>query len=69
MATNASSFTSPLAERFAAVNLPPQVEYVVDIIANAGVVTWLVTLLALAVTYDQGMRHPRSLAVSWKMAC
>jgi C-22 sterol desaturase len=58
MATNASSFTSPLAERFAAVSLPPQIEYVVDIVANAGIVTWLVTLLALAVTYDQGMPDP-----------
>lgn len=58
MASNASSFTSPLAEKFAAVNvnLPPQFDYVVDTITNAGILTWIVTLLALAVAYDQSMR-------------
>ncbi|KAH8681022.1 cytochrome P450 61 [Xylariales sp. PMI_506] len=53
MATNATGFTSPLAERFGAVSLPPQVDYVVDLVANASILTWVFTLLALAVAYDQ----------------
>ncbi|KAI0132767.1 cytochrome P450 61 [Xylariales sp. AK1849] len=53
MATNATSFSSPLAERFAAFNLPPHVDYIVDKVANASIFTWLFTLLAVAVAYDQ----------------
>ncbi|ETS82527.1 Cytochrome P450 61 [Pestalotiopsis fici W106-1] len=53
MATNATSFTSPLADKFAAVSLPPQVDYVIEKVASAGILTWLFTLLALAVVYDQ----------------
>lgn len=53
MTTNATSFTSPLADKFAAVNLPPQLDYVVDKVANAGFWTWVFTLLAIAVAYDQ----------------
>ncbi|KAK7957128.1 cytochrome p450 61 [Apiospora aurea] len=55
MASNASSFSSPLAEKFAAVNLnlPPHVDFVVDTISNAGILTWIATLLALAIAYDQ----------------
>lgn len=56
MAANATSFTSPLADfKVAAANLPPQVDYVVDTIANASVMAWLFTLLAIAVAYDQSM--------------
>ncbi|KAI4865638.1 cytochrome P450 61 [Hypoxylon rubiginosum] len=54
MAANATSFTSPLADfKLAAGSLPPQVDYVVDTIANASIMSWLFTLLALAVAYDQ----------------
>ncbi|KAI1083627.1 cytochrome P450 61 [Whalleya microplaca] len=54
MASNATSFTSPLADaKVLAGNLPPQVDYMVDAITNAGIVTWLITILALAVAYDQ----------------
>lgn len=54
MAANATSFTSPLADfKLAAGTLPPQVDYVLDTIANASVMTWVFTLLALAVAYDQ----------------
>ncbi|KAI1457549.1 cytochrome P450 61 [Annulohypoxylon moriforme] len=54
MAANATSFTSPLADfGFAAGNLPPQVDYVLDTIANASVMTWVFTILAMAVAYDQ----------------
>ncbi|KAI2624306.1 cytochrome P450 61 [Hypoxylon sp. NC1633] len=54
MAANATSFTSPLADfKFPAANFPPQVDYVLDTIANTSVMTWLFTLLAIAVAYDQ----------------
>ncbi|KAI8960060.1 cytochrome P450 61 [Daldinia sp. FL1419] len=52
MSANATSFTSPLAD-FSVGTVPPQVDYVLNTIANAGVVTWLFTLLAAAVAYDQ----------------
>jgi hypothetical protein len=53
MAYNATSFTSPLAERFAAISLPPQVDYVVEAVAAASFWTWAFTILAIAVAYDQ----------------
>jgi sterol 22-desaturase len=56
MASNATSFTSPLADVFPAFNLPPQVDYVIEQVASVSLVTWLVTLLAMAVVYDQGTR-------------
>lgn len=56
MATNATSFTSPLATiKYGAVPVPPQLEYVFEIVANASIWQILVTLLALAVVYDQSM--------------
>ncbi|KAI0387481.1 cytochrome P450 61 [Hypomontagnella monticulosa] len=54
MAANATSFTSPLADfKFAAGNLPPQVDYLLDTVANVSIATWLCTILAIAVAYDQ----------------
>jgi C-22 sterol desaturase len=54
MSVNATSFTSPLAQAgFASGSLPPQVEYVLETVANASVWTWVFTLLAMAVAYDQ----------------
>ncbi|KAI1412196.1 cytochrome P450 61 [Hypoxylon sp. FL1857] len=54
MAANATSFSSPLADfKLAAGNLPPQVDYVLDTIANATAMQWTFTLLAIAVAYDQ----------------
>lgn len=52
MAANATSFTSPLAD-FSVGGLPPQVDYMVNTIANASVMTWVFTLIAVAVAYDQ----------------
>lgn len=73
MASNASSFTSPLAEKFAAVNvnLPPHIDFVVDTISNAGILTWLATLLALAVAYDQSMRalHRTQQTIGRPLSC
>lgn len=54
MDPNTTSFTSPLANaQYGSINVPPQVEYVVDAISHASIWTVLWTLLALAVVYDQ----------------
>jgi C-22 sterol desaturase len=54
MAEN-STFTSILANtRFAAVNIPPQLDYVIETAANASLWTILLTTLAVLVAYDQG---------------
>jgi C-22 sterol desaturase len=56
MDTNATSFTSPLATvRYGAVNLPSQLDYVVDAVSNAGCWQIVLTVLALLVAYDQCM--------------
>ncbi|KAJ3564967.1 hypothetical protein NPX13_g7667 [Xylaria arbuscula] len=53
MATNAS-FTSPLAHAVPSAGaFAPQIESVVDAVMNAGLLTWVFTILALAVAYDQ----------------
>ena len=54
MSSNATTFTSPLAHAGVSMgNLPPQVDRVLDVIANTSIATWFFTLLALAVAYDQ----------------
>ncbi|KAK7734958.1 RNA polymerase C-22 sterol desaturase [Cytospora paraplurivora] len=54
MDANATSFTSPLANaQYGSINVPPQIEYVVDAISKASLWTVLWTLLAIAVAYDQ----------------
>jgi len=54
MATNATSFTSPLAHaKFGAVAVPPQLEYVFERIAQASGWTIFFTILAICVAYDQ----------------
>jgi C-22 sterol desaturase len=58
MATNATAFTSPLASvKYGPVNIPPQLEYVVDYVSNtvSNASMWQIalTLLAIAVVYDQ----------------
>ena len=54
MDVNATSFTSPLASlKYGPVNLPPQLEFVVDAISNASAWTIIATLLAILVAYDQ----------------
>ncbi|KXH62249.1 cytochrome P450 [Colletotrichum nymphaeae SA-01] len=54
MDSNATTFTSVLANaKLGSVNIPPQVDYVIEKVANASIVTILFTLLALAVAYDQ----------------
>lgn len=54
MATNATAFASPLANaNYGNMNLPPQVEYIVDAVSNVSFWTAIWTLLALAVVYDQ----------------
>ncbi|KAI3317457.1 cytochrome P450 [Xylariaceae sp. AK1471] len=53
MASNAS-FTSPLANAIpSAGSFAPQIETIVDAVTNASIVTWVVTIIALAVAYDQ----------------
>lgn len=54
-ATRASSvFTSVLANsKYVSANIPPQLDYVIDTISTAGPWTWLFTILALCVAYDQ----------------
>jgi hypothetical protein len=57
-AVNATSsgFSSVLAgTKYANVALPPQVEYVIEAVSNAGVWTWVITFIALCVAYDQSM--------------
>ncbi len=62
MAANAT--TSPLATiKLGAVNVAPQIEYVVEYVSNASAWTILATLLALAVVYDQCMCWPAALLV------
>ncbi|RYP03705.1 hypothetical protein DL764_004966 [Monosporascus ibericus] len=54
MSSNATDFASPLAHAgLAGGNLPPQVDHVLDVVSNATISTWLFTLLAIAVAYDQ----------------
>lgn len=56
MASNATSFSSPLAQTiFPISNLPPQLNDAIDAVTNASLATWFFTILALAVVYDQGM--------------
>lgn len=55
-AANSTSggFTSMLVNsKYASVNIPPQLDYVVETISNAGFWTILFTLFALCVVYDQ----------------
>lgn len=59
MDTNATSFTSPLSDaKYGTVNVPSQLGYVVDTIAQTGVWTVLFTILAVLVAYDQSMLLP-----------
>ncbi|KAK3956202.1 cytochrome P450 [Pseudoneurospora amorphoporcata] len=54
MASNATSFTSPLASaKLGAVAVPPQLEYVIDTISKASGWTIVFTLLAALVAWDQ----------------
>lgn len=54
MATNATAFTSPLANsNYGSLSVPPQVEYIVDAVSNVSFWTAVWTLLAVAVVYDQ----------------
>ncbi|KAK4204113.1 putative cytochrome P450 E-class, group IV [Triangularia verruculosa] len=54
MASNATSFTSPLATiKYGPVPVPQQLEYALEIVANASIWQILVTLFAVAVAYDQ----------------
>lgn len=54
MDTNSTSFASPLANpQNGNLNIPVQLEYVVDAISHASIWTVLWTVLAIAVVYDQ----------------
>lgn len=51
---NTTAFASPLASaNYGAINVPPQVELVVDALSRVSFWTVLWTALALAVVYDQ----------------
>ena len=63
MDTNATSFTSPLANaKYGSVNVPPQVEYIIDAVSNASGWTILFTLLAVAVAYDQSTSQSKPIS-------
>jgi sterol 22-desaturase len=52
--TVSSGFTSIIANtKYANVNIPPQIDYVVDAISNAGIWTLLLTAFLMCVVYDQ----------------
>lgn len=56
MDSNTTTFTSVLANanaKLGNVNIPPQVDYVIERVTNASAWTILFTLLAIAVAYDQ----------------
>lgn len=58
---NITAFTSPLASaNYGAINVPPQVELVVDALSRVSFWTVLWTALALAVVYDQRMLARRT---------
>lgn len=62
MATN-GTFTSPLAGFMPSTGpLGLQLENVVDSVLNVSLATWLVTILALAVAYDQSTCFSISLS-------
>ncbi|KAK4211684.1 cytochrome P450 61 [Rhypophila decipiens] len=71
MATNATSFTSPLASvKYGAVNFPSQLEYVVEAISQASAWSVLFTILGLLVAYDQVSYILRKGSIegpAWKM--
>lgn len=47
-------FTSVLANsKYANVGIPPQLDFVIDAVSNAGIWTWIATIVALCVAYDQ----------------
>ncbi|KAL0944228.1 cytochrome p450 61 [Colletotrichum truncatum] len=54
MESNATTFTSVLAStKLGNVNIPPQIDYVIERVTNASAWTIFFTLLAIAVAYDQ----------------
>ncbi|KAF5005616.1 hypothetical protein FDECE_7957 [Fusarium decemcellulare] len=67
----AGGFTSVLANsKYANVGIPPQLDFVVDTISNAGLWTWIFTFLAVCVVYDQIsyiMRKGSIVGPSWKL--
>ncbi|KAK7423757.1 RNA polymerase C-22 sterol desaturase [Neonectria magnoliae] len=69
--STASGFTSVLANaKYPSVNIPPQLDYVVDAISNAGAWTITFTLIALCVVYDQFSYIIRKGSIegpSWKL--
>lgn len=47
-------FTSVLANsKYANVGIPPQLDFVIDAVSNAGIWTWIATIVAICVVYDQ----------------
>lgn len=66
MESNATTFTSVLANaKLGNVNVPPQIDYMIETVTNASAWTILFTLLALAVAYDQS----ESRAPGRKLPC
>ncbi|KAH6899041.1 cytochrome P450 [Thelonectria olida] len=69
--STASGFTSVLASaKYGNVNIPPQLDYVVEVISNAGLLTVLLTLFLMCVVYDQIsyiMSKGSIVGPSWKM--
>ncbi|KAI8655769.1 Hypothetical protein NCS54_01269600 [Fusarium falciforme] len=64
-------FTSVLANsKYANVGIPPQLDFVIDAVSNAGIWTWIATIVAICVVYDQIsyiMQKGSLVGPSWKM--
>ena len=70
MSVNATSFTSPLAQaEVPSANLASQVDYLRDLISNTGLSTWIFTILAIAVAYDQRESPPSSSGHRCRQPC
>jgi sugar phosphate permease len=67
MDTNGSSsaFTSMLASTTGASFASPNVNYVIEAVATTSAWTWLFTVLAACVVYDQSMFLPRDIPLTW----
>lgn len=60
MDSNITGFASPLASvNYGSINVPPQIEYVVDALSRISFWTVFWTILAIAVVYDQRKFLPK----------
>lgn len=63
---SSSAFTSILASTTgASFTSSPNVNYVIEAVATTSAWTWLFTVLAMCVVYDQSMFFPWAIPLSW----